>query len=207
MATIALVDDDRDSQITRRLSPHHRSIWRSDQVDEAMPRVDERSPAVQGVTPAALMTDAKRLARKAIKAQWQAQGRKVPWGYPHEVAEATRVYLDTHRAQLVSPEFERELIRARTDKGRKRAKARGVRFGRKLKLTAHQRAEALVRRAAGDYGHDGSTEQRVHDKIDAACRRRTGMVSRNTWITEAILEKLDRELPAKGTTQKIKRVD
>jgi DNA invertase Pin-like site-specific DNA recombinase len=34
-------------------------------------------------------------------------------------------------------EFERELIRARTDEGRKRAQARGVRFGRKLKLTAH----------------------------------------------------------------------
>jgi DNA invertase Pin-like site-specific DNA recombinase len=32
-------------------------------------------------------------------------------------------------------EFERELIRARTDEGRKRAQARGVKFGRKLKLT------------------------------------------------------------------------
>src|SRR5215510_7602168 len=36
-------------------------------------------------------------------------------------------------------EFERELIRARTDDGRKRAKARGVKFGRPVKLTAHQR--------------------------------------------------------------------
>jgi DNA invertase Pin-like site-specific DNA recombinase len=47
-------------------------------------------------------------------------------------------------------EFERELIRARTDEGRKRAQARGVRFGRKLKLTAHQRQEALQRRASGE---------------------------------------------------------
>jgi DNA invertase Pin-like site-specific DNA recombinase len=47
-------------------------------------------------------------------------------------------------------EFERELIRARTDEGRKRAQARGQRFGRKPKLTAHQRAEALARRAAGE---------------------------------------------------------
>jgi DNA invertase Pin-like site-specific DNA recombinase len=47
-------------------------------------------------------------------------------------------------------EFERELIRARTDEGRKRAKARGVRFGRNPKLTTHQRAEALERRAAGE---------------------------------------------------------
>jgi DNA invertase Pin-like site-specific DNA recombinase len=34
--------------------------------------------------------------------------------------------------------FERHLIRARTDEGRKRAQARGVRFGRKPKLTRHQ---------------------------------------------------------------------
>jgi DNA invertase Pin-like site-specific DNA recombinase len=47
-------------------------------------------------------------------------------------------------------EFERELIKARTDEGRKRAQARGVKFGRKLKLTPHQRAEALARRQAGE---------------------------------------------------------
>ena len=47
-------------------------------------------------------------------------------------------------------EFERELIRARTDEGRKRAQARGVRFGRKLKLTPHQITEALQRREAGE---------------------------------------------------------
>jgi DNA invertase Pin-like site-specific DNA recombinase len=47
-------------------------------------------------------------------------------------------------------EFERELIRARTDDGRKRAQARGVRFGRRPKLTAHQVAEALARREAGE---------------------------------------------------------
>ena len=47
-------------------------------------------------------------------------------------------------------EFERHLILARTDEGRIRAKARGVRFGRKLKLTKHQRREALARREAGD---------------------------------------------------------
>jgi DNA invertase Pin-like site-specific DNA recombinase len=47
-------------------------------------------------------------------------------------------------------EFERELIRARTDEGRRRAQSRGVRFGRKLKLTAHQRQEALERRGRGE---------------------------------------------------------
>jgi DNA invertase Pin-like site-specific DNA recombinase len=47
-------------------------------------------------------------------------------------------------------EFERELIRARTDGGLKRAQQRGVKFGRKQKLTTHQRQEALARKAAGE---------------------------------------------------------
>ena len=47
-------------------------------------------------------------------------------------------------------EFVRELIFARTDDGRKRAKARGVRFGRPRKLTVHQRKEALARLANGE---------------------------------------------------------
>ena len=46
-------------------------------------------------------------------------------------------------------EFERELIRARTGEGRKRAKQRGVRFGRPRKLSPAQRQEALARLAAG----------------------------------------------------------
>src|SRR5437016_10492674 len=46
--------------------------------------------------------------------------------------------------------FERHLIRARTDEGRKRAQARGVRFGRPLKLSRFQIEEALARRAAGE---------------------------------------------------------
>src|ERR1700730_3835509 len=50
-------------------------------------------------------------------------------------------------------EFERELIRARTE-GRSRAKARGVRFGRPPKLTAHQRQEAFQRLAQGETQSD-----------------------------------------------------
>jgi DNA invertase Pin-like site-specific DNA recombinase len=43
-------------------------------------------------------------------------------------------------------EFEKELIRARTGEGRARAKARGVKLGRKPKLTEHQKREAIRRR-------------------------------------------------------------
>ncbi len=47
-------------------------------------------------------------------------------------------------------EFERELIRARTGEGRERAKARGVKMGRKPKLTDHQKREAIKRRDLGE---------------------------------------------------------
>src|SRR5947209_8569898 len=50
-------------------------------------------------------------------------------------------------------EFERELIRARTGEGRARAKARGVKLGRKPKLTPHQKREAFERRERGDETH------------------------------------------------------
>lgn len=65
--------------------------------------------------------------------------------------------------------FERHLIRARTDEGRKRAQARGVRFGRPQKLSRYQIDEALVRREAGEpltdigrsYGVSHSTISRL----------------------------------------------
>ena len=46
-------------------------------------------------------------------------------------------------------EFERELILGRTNEGRARAPADGMQFGRKPKLTAHQRREAFKRLDAG----------------------------------------------------------
>jgi hypothetical protein len=46
-------------------------------------------------------------------------------------------------------EFERDLIRTRTGEGRERADARGVKLGRKPKLTEAQQDEARRRRAEG----------------------------------------------------------
>jgi DNA invertase Pin-like site-specific DNA recombinase len=70
-------------------------------------------------------------------------------------------------------EFERELIRTRTGEGRERAKARGVRMGRKPKLTPHQRREALARREAGEplteigrsYAVSHSTISRLRERL------------------------------------------
>jgi DNA invertase Pin-like site-specific DNA recombinase len=60
-------------------------------------------------------------------------------------------------------EFERELIRARTGEGRDRAKARGVKMGRKPKLTPHQQKEALQRREAGEPMRDIAKSYNVHN--------------------------------------------
>jgi DNA invertase Pin-like site-specific DNA recombinase len=51
-------------------------------------------------------------------------------------------------------EFERKLIRARTGEGRERAKANGVKMGRKPKLTDHQKREAIKRRDHGEESLD-----------------------------------------------------
>lgn len=51
-------------------------------------------------------------------------------------------------------EWERELIHARTSEGRERAQARGVKMGRKRKLTPHQEREAIERRNNGEYVTD-----------------------------------------------------
>jgi DNA invertase Pin-like site-specific DNA recombinase len=66
-------------------------------------------------------------------------------------------------------EFERSMILARTAEGRKRALDRGVRFGRKPKLSEFQIREALARREAGElltdigrsYGVSHSTISRL----------------------------------------------
>jgi DNA invertase Pin-like site-specific DNA recombinase len=66
-------------------------------------------------------------------------------------------------------EFERSLILQRTNEGRARALADGVRFGRKPKLTKHQAREALKRVAKGEslreialsYAVDHSTISRL----------------------------------------------
>jgi DNA invertase Pin-like site-specific DNA recombinase len=71
-------------------------------------------------------------------------------------------------------EFERDLIRTRTGEGRARAVARGVRLGRKPKLTNHQIEEALRRREAGEvlteiartYNVSHSTISRLRNQLD-----------------------------------------
>jgi DNA invertase Pin-like site-specific DNA recombinase len=73
-------------------------------------------------------------------------------------------------------EFEQSLIKARTDAGIERARAAGVKFGRKPKLNAFQRQEAMRRLGAGEFqseiartfGVDQSTISRLAATIAPA---------------------------------------
>lgn len=59
-------------------------------------------------------------------------------------------------------EDERHRIVKRANDGRRAAKAKGVRFGRKPKLTAHQRAEARKRLDAGESFRSIARSMAVH---------------------------------------------
>jgi DNA invertase Pin-like site-specific DNA recombinase len=85
-------------------------------------------------------------------------------------------------------EFERHLIMARTNEGRERAKARGVRFGRKLKLTPHQRREALARREAGEALADiGRTFGVSHSTISRLKAENERLHSSNRWLDQQVM--------------------
>lgn len=60
-------------------------------------------------------------------------------------------------------EFERELIRTRTSEGRARAVARGVKLGRKPKLTPHQVKEILLRKENGEAVREIARSYNVHN--------------------------------------------
>ena len=101
-----------------------------------------------------LVTRLDRLARSTrdlLNILHQLAERKVAF---KSLADAWADTTTPHGRLLVTmlggiADFERELIRARTGEGRKRAKDRGVKFGRPFILTHHQRQEALRRLDAG----------------------------------------------------------
>ena len=71
-------------------------------MDEAIPRIRHTLAGLQGLPAGAVMTEAKQLARNAVKAQYQARGLKFYATPSSEIVEAVRTYLDAHKAELVS---------------------------------------------------------------------------------------------------------
>lgn len=66
--------------------------------------------------------------------------------------------------------WHRRRILENTAYGRARAKANGVKFGRKPKLTSQQRSEALARLAAGEHGSEVAARYKVSRSTIARLR-------------------------------------
>ena len=67
-------------------------------------------------------------------------------------------------------EFERDLIRVRKGEGRTRAKARGVKLGRKPKLTPHQVKEVLRRKTSDEAVREIARSYNVHNSTISRIR-------------------------------------
>jgi DNA invertase Pin-like site-specific DNA recombinase len=94
-------------------------------------------------------------------------------------------------------EDERQRIVSRANDGRRAAKAKGVRFGRKPKLTAHQRAEARRRLDAGESARAIAKSRRsrrcantltnsaasMRSWLNGAAATRHGRCANLTWFT------------------------
>ena len=83
-------------------------------------------------------------------------GKLERWGAAYGYARVSTADTSTATGRLMIAvlgglaDVERDLIRTRTSEGRERAKTRGVRLGRKPKLTSQQKHEALERRRTGE---------------------------------------------------------
>jgi DNA invertase Pin-like site-specific DNA recombinase len=86
-------------------------------------------------------------------------------------------------------EFERELIRARTGDGIKRAKAAGIHMGRPSKLTKHQQREVLARLARGD-----ETLVEIARTYNVSHMTRSRALGRSTLRPRARTRHLDQQL-------------
>ena len=85
------------------------------------------------------------LVKSIVDSKAQFRSLAEPWA---DTATATGRLMIAVLGGLA--DVERDLIRTRTSEGRERAKARGVKLGRKPKLTVQQKSEALSRRTAGE---------------------------------------------------------
>src|SRR3546814_11923664 len=98
------------------------------------------------------------------------------------VATASRVAEVVMAVLGIEASCERQRMTARTAADRVQAKARGVKFGRRAALTAHQQTEALQRLAKGDtqrtvaalLGVDQATISRLSRKQGRSEERRVG---------------------------------
>jgi hypothetical protein len=96
-----------------------------------------------------LMTIARWLARKAVKAEWRAEGRKVQYIDIREITAATNQYLGEHKAELIREAWKHPaVVRYRQQQGMRLARKAVIAEirdrGRKVNSIAPEELQRLI---------------------------------------------------------------
>jgi hypothetical protein len=74
----------------------------------------------------ALITIARYLAKRAVKAEWRAQGRKVQYIQAREITKASNIYLLRHKAELLREAWKHPALVRHRQQQRQRLAQRAV---------------------------------------------------------------------------------
>jgi hypothetical protein len=111
--------------------------------------------------PMHLITLARWLARKAVKAQWRLQGRQVKYIPIQEITEASNQYLVLHRNELIREAWEHPYAKAlrlqrRLSLARKAVIAEVRHKGRKVKSIAPEELQRMIDAYLEDHPEEGA---------------------------------------------------
>jgi hypothetical protein len=99
-----------------------------------------------------LMTLARWLARKAVKQEWRAQGRKVQYIPTSEITAAANLYLLKHRRELMKQAWEHPAARRQRDTLARRAVIEAIRQkGQRINSIAPAEMERLIAEYVKDH--------------------------------------------------------
>lgn len=106
-----------------------------------------------------LLSLARWLARKAVTAEWRAEGRKVQYIGASEITEASNIYLTLHRNELLKeawehPAFIQYRERERMSLARKAVIAEIRDNGRKVSSIAPSELQRLIEAYLQDHPED-----------------------------------------------------
>jgi hypothetical protein len=100
----------------------------------------------------ALITIAKYLAKRAVKTEWRAQGRKVQYIDIREIAKATDNYLGEHKAELLREAWKHPaVVRHRQQQGQRLAQRAVIEAIRQRGQRVNSIAPSELQKLIADY--------------------------------------------------------